>query len=196
MSDQNYEMKSIKRKLQAAYFVIAALLIVCVVIGIYAFSAGKETSAGKESGEKLTIKIEGEDIEKVTVSAGTTEKQPMQNFGQQWSSHRQLWWNSASPSDNLKAILSVTNAGTYQLKAQFTKADDYGIFEIYLNGKKIKEAIDFYNSRVDVTGIVNLGSHELKAGDNEFKVIIIGANPTAVQKFMFGLDYIELVQQD
>lgn len=190
MNDQNSDIKSVNRKLQIAYVLIGALLIVCVAIGIYTFFPEKKTD------EKLTIKIEGEDIEKVTVSAGTTEKQPMQVFGQQWSSHRQLWWNSANPSDNLKAILPVAKAGTYQLSAQFTKADDYGIFEIHLNGKKIKDSIDFYNSSVDVTGIVNLGSHELKAGENEFKVIIIGANPTAVQKFMFGLDYIELVQQD
>lgn len=150
----------------------------------------------KERGEKLIIKIEGEDIEKVTVTAGVFEKQPMQVFGQQWSSHRQLLWYSANPSDNLKATLPVEKAGTYQINAQFTKANDYGIFEIYLNGEKIEDSIDFYNNRVDATGTINFGQHELKTGNNEFKFIIIGANPTAVQKFMFGLDYIELVQQD
>lgn len=189
MNDQSADSKAVERKLRISYILIGVLLIGCAVIGFYSFSAGKE------SRENFTIKIEGEDIENVTVTAGITEKQAMQVFGPQWSSHRQLWWNSANPSDNLKVMLPVAKAGKYQINAQFTKADDYGIFEIQLNGRKIRDSIDFYNSRVDVTGVINLGQHELKAGDNELKVIIIGSNPTAVQKFMFGLDYIELVRQ-
>jgi hypothetical protein len=37
-----------------------------------------------------------------------------------------------------------------------------------------------------------LGVHDLKQGDNQYAVKIIGANEKAVKSYMFGLDYLLL----
>ncbi len=36
------------------------------------------------------------------------------------------------------------------------------------------------------------GTFDLKAGDNELSVTVVGANPKAAKNYMFGLDYVLL----
>ena len=90
--------------------------------------------------------------------------------------------------------LPVEKAGNYDIKAVLTKARDYGIVEISLDGKPLSNgSIDLYNAPDVVTsGELDWGLRELTAGDHVLEIKITGANPSAAQSHMFGLDYVKL----
>ena len=88
--------------------------------------------------------------------------------------------------------MPVKAAGKYRLGMQLTKAPDYGIVQLYLDGKKLGEPIDLYRKAVRPTGVLAMGAHELTAGEHKLTVEIVGANEKAVKTYMFGLDYVKL----
>ena len=143
-----------------------------------------------------STRVEGEQLKIGKGTGGSVTEQPMQGFQGHWSNDRQLVWITAKPGDTLELTMSVKEAGNYQVRAQFTKAPDYGIFDVYLDGKKAGDEIDLYNIRVDVSGAVDLGVHKLQVGDHVLKITIKGANPLAIKSYMFGLDYIDLTDQN
>ena len=61
-----------------------------------------------------------------------------------------------------------------------------------INGQPAGAPADFYEPEVRATSERLLGEFELKAGDNEFSVTVVGANEKAVKSYMFGLDYLLL----
>lgn len=135
---------------------------------------------------------EGEDLKILSCTAGNPHEQDMTGFGDKWSNEAQLWWVDAKPGDKLVLALPVEKAGRYQLAAQFTKAVDYGIVQLSLNGANVSGPMDFFNKGVIATGELDLGAHELAAGENRLTVEITGANERAVKRYMFGLDYVKL----
>ena len=137
--------------------------------------------------------IEGESLKVVSKTAGDPQEQDMTAFGDRWSNDAHLWWINAKSGDELTLALSVEKAGKYQLCAQLTKAVDYGIVQLALDGKKLSGPIDLYNNGVVPTGELDLGQHELTAGEHKLAVTITGANAQAVKSYMFGLDYVKLI---
>jgi len=115
---------------------------------------------------------------------------------QDWDSTsegRHLWWHGGQqPGDMLVLAFPVAKAGKYKVTAQFLKAVDYGIAQVAINDQKAGDPIDFYNNGVIVWGPVELGSFDLKEGENTISFTIVGANPTAVKSYMVGLDYLLL----
>jgi len=81
----------------------------------------------------------------------------------------------------------------HHLSTQFTKAVDYGIVQLALEGQKLGPPIDLFNNGVIGTGELDLGTHELAAGEHRLSVEILGANEQAVRSYMFGLDYVKLL---
>ena len=106
-----------------------------------------------------------------------------------------LWWTQAKPGDQLTLRIPVKEDGNYKLIAQLTKARDYGIAQLSLDGVKLGGPIDFYNPAVIPTGSIDLGLHALKKGDHRFSIEITGANEKAVKAYMTGLDYVKLEPQ-
>ena len=137
---------------------------------------------------------EGEQLKILSQTGGHTQEQDMTGMGESWSNDAQLWWTGAKPGDRLELALPVTKAGKYQLLAQFTKAVDYGILQLSLDGEKLGEPVDFYHDGVIATGETDLGTHQLSAGEHKLTIEITGANPKAVTSYMFGLDYVKLVE--
>jgi len=121
---------------------------------------------------------------------GNVQTQDMRGFGEgKWSNDDHLWWTDAKPGDKLELIVPVPAAGTYRVSAVMTKAVDYGIVQLYLDGKKAGGPIDLFNDGVIPTDPpVSLGTHTLSAGDHKLTVQIVGANEKAVKAYMFGLD--------
>ena len=83
-------------------------------------------------------------------------------------------------------------AGRYRLSMQFTKAPDYGIVQLYLDGQKLGDALDLYHDSVIPSGEVSFGHFQLAAGQHKLAVEVVGANDKAVKSYMFGLDYLKL----
>ena len=136
--------------------------------------------------------LEGESLKILERTGGITRKQDLASRGGQWSDQTQLWWTGAKPGDRLTLALPVAEAGQYKLVAQMTKAVDYGVVQLSLDGEKLGAPIDFYNARVLPTGPLNLGTRELSKGDHRLTLEIVGANEKAVKSYMAGLDYVKL----
>ncbi len=146
--------------------------------------------------KKVPGVIEGEQMKILSQTSGNPREQDMTGWGKQWSNDAQLWWTGAKPGDRLELDLPVTKAGKYQLLAQFTKAVDYGIVQLSLDGEKLGQPVDLFHDGVVATGELDLGTHELSAGEHKLAVEITGANPKAVKSYMFGLDYMKLKEMN
>jgi len=138
---------------------------------------------------KVKGAVEGEDL-KVVQKSGQPEVQS--GFDEIWSGAKQYWWKGAKPGDVLVLAFPVKEDGRYKVFANFTLAIDYGIIQLYINDKKIGEPMDFYHDGVVASGRKELGTFELKKGDNLLKAEIKGKNDKAIPNYMFGLDYLLL----
>jgi hypothetical protein len=147
---------------------------------------------GQES--RVADAIEGETIAVISKSGGNAAPQSMLGFRRgRWSGATHLWWTGAKIGDELKVAIPAPAAGDYNVYIAMTKAKDYGIFELAINGKPVGRSYDLFNAPdVVTTGPISLGEFALKKGNNELQITIKGANPKAAKSYMFGLDYIYL----
>ncbi|MBN2594898.1 MAG: DUF2961 domain-containing protein, partial [Sedimentisphaerales bacterium] len=141
---------------------------------------------------KVKGALEGEKLKILSRTAGLAELQDMYGFGPNWSGDAHLWWINARPGDKLDLAVPVEKDGTYRLKMQLTKAVDYGIVQLYLDGEKLGKPIDLFNNGVIASGALDMGVHILDKGEHKLRVEIVGANEKAVKSYMFGLDYVLL----
>ena len=125
-------------------------------------------------------------------TGGNPQEQDMTGFAGQWSNDAHLWWTEAKPGDRLDLALPVSQAGRQQLKLQLTKAPDYAIIQLYLDGSKLGGPLDLYHPEVVPTGALDFGTHDLSAGERKLSLEILGANPKAIKNYMAGLDYVVL----
>jgi hypothetical protein len=116
----------------------------------------------------------------------------MGHYKGKWTNDDHLWWTGAKPGDKLEVIVPVKSSGTYDVSVVLTKARDYGIVQLSLDGKPAGERIDLYNPEVVPTEPIELGSYTLKEGKHILTVEIVGANPRAIKAYMFGLDQVIL----
>lgn len=123
---------------------------------------------------------------------GEVRTQGMTQYAGSWDGGDQLWWTGAKRGDKLEVAVPVEKAGTYRVSVVLTKARDYGIVQLYLDGKKVGEPIDLYNPAVVPSEPIALGTHDLTAGQHPLAVEIVGANPAALPSLMFGLDRVIL----
>ncbi|MBN1490968.1 MAG: DUF2961 domain-containing protein, partial [Phycisphaerae bacterium] len=131
--------------------------------------------------------IEGEEMT-VVEKVGPADPQDVNRC----SNDQHLWWRPQKDGAELTLRFNVAEAGTYRVLGRFVTARDYGIVQLAINSKKAGEPIDLYSPHVVVKDEMNLGTFELKAGQNELKVKTVGANEKADKAHMFGLDYLRL----
>jgi len=138
--------------------------------------------------------IEGESMKILGKTAGSAQSQPMGGFPKdRWSGADHLWWTGAKPGARLEVELPVERTGQYDVEVVFTRARDYGIVQLSLDGTKLGEPVDLYNfPDVVTTGVLTFEGHDLSAGDHRLSVEIVGAHAKAVKSYMFGLDYVRL----
>ena len=141
---------------------------------------------------KVKGAIEGEKLKVLAKTAGEPQEQDLTGFEGAWSGDAHLWWIGAKPGDKLDLALPVKGAGKYRVSMQFTKAPDYGIVQLYLDGEKLGNPLDLYRKAVRPTGVMAMGDRELTAGEHKLTVEILGANDKAIKSYMFGLDYVKL----
>jgi hypothetical protein len=121
---------------------------------------------------------------------GKVQSQDMAPFGQKWQEGDQLWWTGAKPGDKLNLVLPVKDEGVYELGVVLTKAPDYAIVQLSLDGHKVGGRIDLYDPKVTATDPIPLGTHKLAKGNHSLGVEILGANPKAAKAHMFGIDVV------
>jgi hypothetical protein len=141
---------------------------------------------------KVKGAIEAERMKILAKTGGSAAEQDLSMYDGKWSGDAHLWWTGAKPGDKLEVAFPVTAAGKYHVKAQLTKAVDYGMAQLSLDGQEIGGPLDLFNNGVVPTGELDLGVHELTAGDHALGLKIAGANEKAVKSYMVGLDYVRI----
>jgi len=131
--------------------------------------------------------LEGEALKVTEYTGGTTEIQNLPQY--RWSNNQQLWWRNADEQDRMIVEFSAEEAGDYEVTLGTTKARDYAIVRLTVNGETKIESLDLYNPSV-VAVDITLPICRLRQGKNTLEVTVLGANPEAVKSHMFGLDYI------
>ncbi|HOK65324.1 MAG TPA: DUF2961 domain-containing protein [Anaerohalosphaeraceae bacterium] len=142
---------------------------------------------------RLTYPMDIAGIYVLEKPVGQLEEQHMGAFPKdKWQNDTQLWW-VGQPGAQLKIGIQIPRKGRYQLTTRLTKAADYGIVQFYLDGKKIGKPIDlFYPDGVIATEPIVLGRFTLGRGLHVLTAEIAGSNPAAIQRYMFGMDYLDV----
>ncbi len=136
--------------------------------------------------------IEAEElIEESSVTNGRLQVQDMSNFDGQWGGDEQLWWINGRPGDRLNIPIQVDEQGKYELIGFFTRARDYGIFRILVNGEPVGNLIDGFSPQVEATGPQYLGRVSLPEGENTITVELVGKEARALGfggGYLVGID--------
>ena len=81
--------------------------------------------------------------------------------------------------------------------AHFTRAPEYGIHQVSLNGKPLGEPRDLWSHVVSAQEDIDLGIHRLRGEGNQLTVVVTGSNPRGPSPgYDFGLDALQLVPVD
>lgn len=130
---------------------------------------------------------------------GKARVQPMRNFGPGWSGDAHLLWDGVV-GESLETTFDVAKGGRFRLSLQLTKAPDYGVFSIRLNGRELRTDVDLYAPRVELAGVLNLGEIALQAGQQKLVCKLTGGNQRAKKfrdrGYLLGLDFLKLVSLD
>jgi hypothetical protein len=126
---------------------------------------------------------------------GNLEAQGMGSYkADKWRDDEQLWY-TGQPGQQVKIGIDIKSEGKYKILTRLTKAVDYGIIQFALDGRKVLEPMDlYYPDGVIATKQVELGTFELDAGRHVLSVEMVGANPNAIKRYMFGIDYVDTVK--
>ncbi|MBI4618456.1 MAG: DUF2961 domain-containing protein [Planctomycetes bacterium] len=136
--------------------------------------------------------LEGEILRVLEATSGNAGPQDMEAFGDGWSGGAHLWWRDAGPGDRLRLAFESEGEGKKMLVLALTRAPDYGIVRVALDGEALGDPIDLYAPRVEPAEPIEL-EVRLSRGTHELAVTIEGSNPAASPKnHMFGLDYLLL----
>jgi hypothetical protein len=131
-------------------------------------------------------------LSRARATGGKVQVQPMNVFsGFQWSGGAQLWWVEAKPGDRLTIPIEAPAAGTYELLGFFTRAQDYGVVRLLVNGEPAGSLMDGYAPRVEPTGPLSFGEVKLRAGTNQLVVELIGKDARSAgygDGYLVGID--------
>ncbi len=140
-----------------------------------------------------TVMVEGESlVATAKASDGRVVNQSMAQFGRSWSNASQLFWKPRGANSTLRLSVNVPAAGNYSLFGWFTKAPDYGIFQVGANGRQAGQFDGFNFRGVVHSGQVSLGQVPLVVGMNQIVLVITGKHPRSTG-FMVGIDRLQFV---
>ncbi len=137
--------------------------------------------------------LEGEALE-VKASKGAANPQNMKGFsGSRWSGDAQLFWTGGTEGESLAFSFDVPETGDFLLESVFTRAPDYAVVQLGIDGKDLGEPIDLYDfAKVTTTGVLEHAAGKLEAGPHVVSIRITGVNPNAAPSKYVGLDYLRL----
>jgi len=134
--------------------------------------------------------IEAESMKR-EATGGEIQLQSHSNL--KWSGDRQVWWLDPAVGDELTLTFDSLQIGEFNVFANLTIAEDYGIASFSLNGVELAQNVDLYSSTLSAKEF-RLGRATLKAQGNVFKIKMAGANEYAVKRRMVGIDYLRFQQ--
>ncbi|MDQ6658503.1 MAG: DUF2961 domain-containing protein [Actinomycetota bacterium] len=136
------------------------------------------------------LRIEGERL-LPPVSATAAVSAQGNCCGVTWSGNQQLWLQGVKAGDTATFSFSVPTAGSYDASGVMTKAPDYGIVQVSIDGKDLAAPIDNYQPAGVTIATQQLGAVALAAGKHTLTLTLTGRNPAATNYFA-GLDVLVL----
>jgi len=170
-----------------------ANLLRCEIVGKDERSGGFEVGIDYIRLVRVLVEgaIEAEQLKILKFERCRPVIQNMSPWGaERWSNENQLF----CPGElNLRVVLEfeVGERRNYELDIYFTKAPDYGIVEVLVDGKVVGKPFDGYSPTVEPSGKVNFGIIELSEGKHTIEFRTIGKNEKSTNYFM-GIDCITL----
>jgi hypothetical protein len=110
-----------------------------------------------------------------------------------WSADGHMFANNTADGDWIELRLPEQEPGRYALDLFMTKAVDYGIIAVSINGAR-RGTFDLWSGRgVLPTGALKLGDVELGGHADVIRFAVEGKNPNALSPFFqFGIDGIRI----
>lgn len=139
---------------------------------------------------KPTIEAEAL-LKQAKVTGGRLEVQTMEAFKGSWSNNAQLWWIDGRPGEQLSLPLEVDEAGEYELVGFLTRAQDYGIIRVSVNGQQVGHLFDGFHGSVEPSGAISFGIAKLQKGSNNLLITIVGKDVRSTgfgDGFLVGID--------
>lgn len=155
-------------------------------------------AAFDEKTGRVTGVMEAEELTVLKASVGKTSRQKMTGFkAGQWSGGEQLFWTGGKPGERLDLEITTPMDGEFDIAVALTLARDYGIVQVKIDDEPLGKPFDLYNNpEVISSGEVALGNRKLTAGKHTLSLVLTGANPSAVQAYMVGLDYVRVTLRE
>jgi hypothetical protein len=121
--------------------------------------------------------------------------------GYDWTGEGQVLFRPSGDKPSFELEFVVKKEELRGLVLRFTKAPDYGIYRVFLDGKNVteladypdwnpREPMDFYDERIVVKDYY-LGSYVLKPGKHTLRFDCVGQNPFS-KGWLLGLDSVRL----
>jgi hypothetical protein len=146
------------------------------------------------SAHRAATIIEGEELKLVSSRNGSCVVQEMDEFGiGNWSAGGQLFCQSPEGQMSVRVQLPVASSGLRRLDLYATRAPDYGVIEVALDGQPLGAPYDAWAPAVLATGAITLGERRLEAGQHELSFLLRRKNPESTA-FHLGIDAIALVR--
>ena len=144
-----------------------------------------------------TLRVEAESL--LPATSSTDDAVPQENT--RWSGGAQIWFQSGRDGangvgDNFTVELDVPQDGTYDLAAVHTKARDYGIHTLAVDGRVVGEPFDGYSPTLIADARHEYGAVTLSRGTHTVTFTVTGKNPAnTTTRYYVGVDVIELELQ-
>ena len=158
-----------------------------VAVDLAGNQSGKSAAVEATSGS--TLRVEAESL--LPAVSATVPADPQGSCcGVSWSGGSQLWIHGTKAGDKVVLEFAVPTAGTYHLSTVLTKAADYGIAQIGVDGNT-PVTFDGYAAAGVSTENVDLGNAVLTAGKHQLSITVTGKNPAAIG-YLVGVDLLDL----
>lgn len=122
-------------------------------------------------------------------SQGRISVQEMEGFGPHWSDGKQLIWMCRKKEWSIELTFEAVTSGD-GLRFGFTKAPDYGTFELSLDGQVIGEPVDLYDAKVSRADDVVIPV-SIEPGTHNLKVKCLSINKKS-KSHLFAIDTFEI----
>ena len=140
--------------------------------------------------KELIFKLTGYKV--VNRPGGNLSIQQMGQYKDKWHNDQQLWWTGAKQGNELQLAIDVEKSGKQKFVVGMTKAADYGIVQFSIDGKEIGKPVDLFNNGVIHSGMIEIGTIDIAAGEHTLGVKIVGKNEKSTN-YLFGMDKFEFV---
>ena len=148
---------------------------------------------GCRTRKSRSVRFEAERMAIAAREAVETSVQAMNDFGASlWSQGKQLFV-AAKHNGAVVLRFDVRQPARHRVRVLGTAAPDYGTIHVRLDGRSVGPPFDLFSGRVCPAGSLELGTHELAAGEHRLRVASVGKD-SASGGFSFGLDTLDLLR--